>query len=513
MSFPPPFGSQNRPSRVSAHISHPSAASSRPTAVLIEPRVGHWDELRSAPAAPLGLLYAAALLARDFEVKLVDQRLPGWKESLDAALATRPVLAAIAAFTGPMIGHGLEIAEGIRRQSRVPLVWGGFHPTFFPEQTLADPRVDYIVAGEGEVPLSKLALALAAGETPRGVEGVGFRNPGGGVHFTPPRAIPDLNELPDPPFGILNLGRYLPYWEGFATLNLCASRGCRFQCRFCYHSLKSGTEKFRSYPVERVLGWIRDHAIPAGATSLYLVDDSFFTDWDWAFTLLEGIGRLGLTTQLQGVEVTTVNRMTDDELARLERAGLVRICTGIETGSSRIRKLIRKPGRLEDAVPVNRRLSRTRMIFQASWITAFPSETLADLRETIGLCLQLLRENPMFRSTPIYNYTPYPGTAMFEEAQSAGYRFPTDLAGWGKFGRWDAVAAGAWPARERRIFRGIYVVSLFLDLKSREHTRSLLTKLVNRLYRPIAMWRLKNLKLAFFPERRLAQLLLDTRGG
>ncbi len=53
--------------------------------------------------------------------------------------------------SGPQIRYGLEFAAKVRAEHpRVPIVWGGVHPTLLPEQTAASELVDVVVRGEGE---------------------------------------------------------------------------------------------------------------------------------------------------------------------------------------------------------------------------------------------------------------------------------------------------------------------------------------------------------------------------
>ena len=92
-------------------------------------------------------------------------------------------------------------------------------------------------------------------------------------------------------------------------------------------------------------------------------------------------------------------------------------------------------------------------------------------------------------------------------------RFPETFEGWGAFGSFDAVSEGPWALRERRIFRGIYIATLFLDLKGREHGRSRLIRLLERLYRPIALWRIRHLRFELFPERHVVRALMARHGG
>ena len=119
--------------------------------VLLHPRVGDMDQFREQPSPPLGLLCAAANVAADLEVRLVDQRTDkAWRSRLAGAIDGGTVAVGITTFTGGMIRNALEAAREVKRLRDVPIVWGGIHPSLLPEQTARHELVDYVVEGEGE---------------------------------------------------------------------------------------------------------------------------------------------------------------------------------------------------------------------------------------------------------------------------------------------------------------------------------------------------------------------------
>src|SRR5438105_1153967 len=126
--------------------------------VLLQPRVGYMDSMRSKPALPLSLLHAAALAAERHEIVLIDQRVSDdWHERLVHELAQDPLLVGITCYTGPMIRRALELARIVRDLApAVPILWGGVHVGLLPEQSLQHPLVDLVARGEGEETLLRL---------------------------------------------------------------------------------------------------------------------------------------------------------------------------------------------------------------------------------------------------------------------------------------------------------------------------------------------------------------------
>jgi len=47
--------------------------------------------------------------------------------------------------------YALELSDTVKEiDSDVPVVWGGTHPTLFPEQTVMDRSVDFVIRDEAE---------------------------------------------------------------------------------------------------------------------------------------------------------------------------------------------------------------------------------------------------------------------------------------------------------------------------------------------------------------------------
>src|SRR3989338_9596673 len=106
--------------------------------LLIFPKLGSYD--RIVKDLPLSLIYAARMVQREgFDVALIDQRLQkDWQKAVAGELSKGPLLVGISVMTGMPIAYALEISRFIKEHSRIPVVWGGVHPTIMPEQTIAD---------------------------------------------------------------------------------------------------------------------------------------------------------------------------------------------------------------------------------------------------------------------------------------------------------------------------------------------------------------------------------------
>src|ERR1700734_1228127 len=101
--------------------------------------------------APLCLLaLASPLLEAGFEVKLVDNLTSPDFENVILREAEDALCLGISILPGPMIGSAIRIAKKVRlTRPSLPIVFGGWHPTLVPEQTLKPDFVDAILRGPG----------------------------------------------------------------------------------------------------------------------------------------------------------------------------------------------------------------------------------------------------------------------------------------------------------------------------------------------------------------------------
>jgi len=115
-------------------------------------------------SAPLCLLsLAATLRAADFEVVLIDAAIePNWEQRV-LKECVNALCVGISVLTGPMIGGAIQVSTAVKRlYPEMPVVFGGWHSSLLPSETLNEWFVDAVVRGQGEVTLLELASALAA---------------------------------------------------------------------------------------------------------------------------------------------------------------------------------------------------------------------------------------------------------------------------------------------------------------------------------------------------------------
>jgi len=463
------------------------------------------DQLVNRPSLPLALLSVSSLLPDRFNVTVVDQRLPGdWRGAIGQALARGPLAVGVSCLLGHQIHFALQVSGFVKeRAPEVPVVWGGLHSPELARQALGHEWVDGVVSGEGEQTFLELAQALEQGEEPHGIPGLWW---GDGTKAPPPREPLDMATLPDLPYHLVRVSDYVRFRKPGSSIMLETSRGCPHLCGFC--SCQTYAHRWRGLPAARTaerIQWLHRHL---GAGTVVVVDDNFFGNHARALEIFETLTRAGSAARLdlQGVRADALERMTDEDLALMKRAGVAKINVGVESGSPRVLELIKKGITVEQVLTQNRRLAAHGIRVQYNFITGFPTETDDELRQTVALALRLLEENRLAMLNYFCVFSPMPGTPLHDLVVRQGAPVPDTIEGWADL---DRIYVNRWGhhAGAAKIQVPLNFVSLFVDRKVEYYTDSRLLGLLVSLYRPLARHRFARLDFRLLLEKHLFDAL------
>ena len=465
--------------------------------ILFHPSVGYMDKLRTKPSLPLNLLSAANLVSKDYKVIIVDERIEyDWKQKIKNLIDENTICVGVTSLTGKMILSGLEFSKFIKQISnKIPVVWGGVHPTLVPQQTLQNKYIDIVVLGEAEKTFYDLVCTLDKGLPLDNVNGICYKVKDE-IRFTKPQEFLDLNTLPEIPYHLVDIENYLPLYKGRKSLYFESSRGCPFKCSYCYNNVfnKRRWRALSSYEtIRRIKNIIKKYPF---VEDIYFVDDNFFVDLKRAKEIVKELSYLGITWQVQGVDIVSLKHMDEEFFTLLEKSKLSRLTIGIESGSPKIRKIMNKQGSVKDILDVFKKLSKYNITIYSSFLVGIPCEEIKDIRQTVNLLFTLFRINKNLRNSPFYIYTPYPGTEMYYLVEKEK-DLPKNLEDWA-YCEWDSIK----HKNVKKFYENLHFVTLFLDNKVKEYqTRFLLLKILFYIYRPIARFRVRFMFFHFMIEK------------
>lgn len=385
---------------------------------LVSPK---WNEMvNSYP--PLGLGYLAAVLERvGHEVLIFDLGLEphtSLEQQAGRIAAWAPELVGVTAMTNNY--HSAEdTIRLLKDRLKCQVVVGGPHATVFPEKVVSDVHVDYVVCGEGEETLLELAQALCEADGARpdderlaAIQGLCFLPQGQdgsrSARCNPARAlIKDLDSLPFPARHLFELSRYpLFSSDGEPMVTLLSSRGCPYNCSYCFKGIVGRTYRQRS--PQNVIAEIQQLKSDYGYANYYFIDDLFTLDRKRLESLTDMLieQRLGIRWQC----LARVDRVTPEILQQMHRAGCYEVHYGIESGNPQILASIDKGINMDQVRRAVAATAQAGIMAKGYFMLGLPGDSEATMRQTIRFAGELELEQAMFSLT-----TPFPGTRLWDE--------------------------------------------------------------------------------------------------
>ncbi|MBU1148306.1 MAG: radical SAM protein, partial [Candidatus Omnitrophica bacterium] len=289
--------------------------------------------------------------------------------------------------TNVSILPSLKIAQLIKEKNRnVITVFGGalFFERHCIEETINNECVDVVAFGEGELTLCDIAEKIEKGKSFKNCLGISVKDRGRTCINGPRPYVKDLDTLPYLDFSGLPLTNY----DDPNHLPFMASRGCIFKCAFC-----SSREFWKGYRVmsgKRMFDEIYHH---------YLEHDKKIRHVDFLDLLINGkmkslVDFCDLLIEAKLVLNWSANaiirpEMTTEVLQKLKNARCQHLIYGIESGSERVLRLMKKNYKIKDADMVLKATHDAGIMTTANFMFGFPGET----EEDFDLTLEFIRRN------------------------------------------------------------------------------------------------------------------------
>lgn len=324
-----------------------------------------------------GLLAVAACIPHDeYEVVLTDENI----ESIDFDLKSD--LVGISAMTS-YVNRGYEIADQFRAKG-IPVVMGGVHPSFMPDEALQ--HCDAVVIGEAELVIGKLLDDLKQG-TMRGIYKSNMLHPMAG--------------MPMPRYDLLKKHRYVN------TTFVQTSRGCHQGCTFCAEPLMNGL-RFRYRPVDEVIGEIEN----CGSRIISINDADFFGTPERPKEVMRALKGRKINWQ---AGVTSKLAQDDRMLELAAESGCTMLSIGFESISRATLRSVHKHVNRPDqfAALVEKVHSYGIMVF-GLFMFGFDTDEKSVFDDTVNFNI-----DADYDACAYSTLTPYPGTLTWYEMKKA----------------------------------------------------------------------------------------------
>ncbi len=362
---------------------------------------------------PQGILSIAAHAEREgYNVKVIDIHVERMDKQTFYSLIKKynPRLVGISVLS-QMVAVTHALAKEIKMISNnCKIMVGGVHAELFPETMLQNSSIDYVIRGDGEGP----TLKLLQGQELCKIESLSYRNISNTkvIHNVNQKIVMDLDEYPIPAYHLVKMDKYFPSATSYKNLpatNVIMTRGCPGKCTFC----NSANTVLRSHSPRRVFEMIKTLRSNYGIRQIQFYDDTFTVNkkgvYELCNLLIEDKTDITFTCYARG------DCWSEDIAKILKKAGCHQVLVGIETGSEKIAKVIRKPIRKEKYKRLVDIAHKYNIEVRAGFIIGNMEETFETMDETLQFAIDL--EVDFFQ---LNINTPYPGTQLFIDADREG---------------------------------------------------------------------------------------------
>ena len=479
-------------------------------ALLIYPKLGSMDSM--VVDIPLSIIYAASdSVKQGYNIKLIDLRCEDndWKSALKNHLSKKVLLAGVSVMTGMPLYYAREASLFIKNHyPEIKIVWGGPHCTVLPE-TINEPFIDFLIRGYGSTSLAELVKLLKSKSNDFStIHGLSYKQ-NGQIFHNPSASKFEMLHYADIPYHLIDVTspHYVRAYSSFQLFPMFTSIGCPYQCSFCLspatYRVING-KKWLPYPDEEILAHMEYIIKQFGVSHISIIDDTSFPDINRMRRIFNMIieRKIKVTLDFRGARVNEIDRMDDDFINLMIKAGGRFLMVGVESASNRLLKTMQKGITKEQILRVNRKLAQfPELIPHYNFIYGTPGETYDDLVETKDVVLELLKDNPNAYFGFGGDWKPIPGSKMLETAEKQfNYKAPQTLNDWIEIDSSDAnskIVHSWYTRRQNNMIKLMQISSFAIDnklIKESSPNKSAMFKILrflSRYYKPIAMIRLR----------------------
>lgn len=355
-----------------------------------------------------------------YDVEILDTGIePDYKSRLKDLIKEEPLAIGFSVILGKFTKNAITLTRLIKEMDGdIPIVWGGKLVSLANKKILEELQVDFIVLGDGEFPFLRLLDCLSNKTDYHDIPGIGFKENGKIIINENLHEVANLDDIYiSKDFGWDLVKEHINYKQIPYFIHLYTSRGCKFNCAFCYlkdiKQLKA-KNRFRRRSADNIIREIEYLYNTYGINVVTFGDDDFLskTTIDTVVPVFDFLRKKNIYIEHIW---TNIYNLTPDMINLL--AGICRtVCYSIETVSPRLQKILNKVIPSDRVIETNKQLRKAGINTVHNFLFGIPTETDEETKANIDLLKKLKEINPYVRANT-YILSPIPETQIFEFAK------------------------------------------------------------------------------------------------
>jgi magnesium-protoporphyrin IX monomethyl ester (oxidative) cyclase len=446
------------------------------------------EQSRKTAIFPAGLGSLAAVLEKEYDVRIVDSSMEGYSNEVlqDNGLTCyglsdddyreiykefKPDIVGISCLFSSLHSQMVRAARLAKEvDPGVITVVGGPHPSALPGLILKDSAIDFCVLGEGEIPFAELLQYLRSGKDPSGVEGVAGKK-GDNIYINHHiRRIADLDTLPFQAWHLLDMERYFNIdsiqglrmdgksKKSLRLIQVSTSRGCPFSCTYCGKNAVWG-KNIHFMGVSRIMEMIEMLLDKYQVERLAFQDDNLTVNRKRAMELFKKMAKRNWPVTWEAHNGLAYVTLDEEMIDLMAESGCISFTLAVESGSKEVLKKVCKKVDLDRVVELAEHARSIGLDVRAFYIVGFPGET----REQIEATRAHMRRMPASVSAMAI-YTPLPGSPLYGDLENQGI-LNSDTMDFEKltFGAYDVQLSEVPVSELQRIRKIDWLMKVFAD--------------------------------------------------
>ncbi|RJP29446.1 MAG: radical SAM protein [Candidatus Omnitrophota bacterium] len=322
-----------------------------------------------------------------------------------------------------------ELTEYLKKEiSGVPIIWGGVHPTIYPESCLK--YADYVCIGEGDNVILDIAEAVEGRKNIRGLNNLAYVDRGAIKRNLLSPIITDLDRLPEVDrvfknsFVLTEKGiqgfskKHLQIYTRYSgrMYNIMTTRGCPFSCTYCCNNFFSQlyhTKIVRRRSADNIISELERNVCRNPEIEYVNFHDDCFIECsedylkDFCAKYKKAIGRPFIIRAIPAY-------INENKIGVLKDSGLAWINMGLQSGSDDILRDVYKRRSLKsDFIAATNIIKKYGIAAIYDVILDNPYEREEDSFET----MRIISSTPKPFHLESYSLVTYYGTELYKRAK------------------------------------------------------------------------------------------------